>query len=100
MRDLVWKLRLDPRSHFRGNIPASAHEHSGSHRSGNGSNPYARLPNGRRHEHNRALDGHRVNVTLEKIDSRLSRQCRYHHTILVQKWLATPGCRIKLDFIP
>src|SRR5436190_12099357 len=25
---------------------------------------------------------------------------RYHHAILVQKWLATPGCRIKLHFIP
>jgi hypothetical protein len=25
---------------------------------------------------------------------------RYHHAKLVQKWLARPGCRIKLHFIP
>ena len=25
---------------------------------------------------------------------------RYHHTVLVQEWLARPGCRIKLHFIP
>ena len=25
---------------------------------------------------------------------------RYHHAILVQEWLAKPGCRIKLHFIP
>jgi hypothetical protein len=25
---------------------------------------------------------------------------RYHHAKLVQQWLARPGCRIKLDFIP
>jgi transposase len=25
---------------------------------------------------------------------------RYHHAILVQAWLARPGCRIKLHFIP
>ena len=25
---------------------------------------------------------------------------RYHHTKLVQEWLARPGCRIKLHFIP
>jgi transposase len=25
---------------------------------------------------------------------------RYHHAILVQKWLAEPGRRIKLHFIP
>jgi transposase len=25
---------------------------------------------------------------------------RYHHAKLVQEWLAQPGCRIKLHFIP
>jgi transposase len=25
---------------------------------------------------------------------------RYHHAKLVQAWLARPGCRIKLHFIP
>jgi transposase len=25
---------------------------------------------------------------------------RYHHAVLVQEWLARPGCRIKLHFIP
>ena len=25
---------------------------------------------------------------------------RYHHAKLVQEWLARPGCRIKLHFIP
>jgi hypothetical protein len=25
---------------------------------------------------------------------------RYHHTKLVQQWLARPGCGIKLHFIP
>ncbi len=25
---------------------------------------------------------------------------RYHHARLVQAWLARPGCRIKLHFIP
>src|SRR5262249_43941358 len=25
---------------------------------------------------------------------------RYHHARLVQEWLARPGCRIKLHFIP
>jgi transposase len=25
---------------------------------------------------------------------------RYHHAKLVQQWLARPGCRIKLHFIP
>jgi transposase len=25
---------------------------------------------------------------------------RYHHAKLVQSWLARPGCRIKLHFIP
>ena len=25
---------------------------------------------------------------------------RYHHAVLVQQWLARPGCRIKLHFIP
>src|SRR5215471_15369934 len=25
---------------------------------------------------------------------------RYHHAVLVQEWLARPGCRIKLHFVP
>ena len=25
---------------------------------------------------------------------------RYHHAKLVRQWLARPGCRIKLHFIP
>ncbi len=28
------------------------------------------------------------------------RGVRYHHAKLVQAWLARPGCRIKLPFIP
>lgn len=28
------------------------------------------------------------------------RDVRYHHAKLVQAWLARPGCRIKLHFIP
>ena len=25
---------------------------------------------------------------------------RYHHAVLVQEWLAKPGCRIKVHYIP
>ena len=51
-------------------------------------------------EHNPAADGDRSDVSAMRWVHVFVDNARYHHAKLVQAWLAQPGRRIKLHFIP
>src|SRR5450830_3633 len=91
-------LGAEPReARDRANERASAHQHSRRDRSGDRPNPDDRGP-----DHRRRLDDQSIEALypmLALIHVFLD-NARYHHANLVREWLALPGRRIKLHFIP
>jgi hypothetical protein len=47
-----------------------------------------------------AVDGDRVDLSRERLIHVFLDNARCHHAVLVQQWLARPGCRIKVHYIP
>src|SRR5262249_33927716 len=63
-------------------------------------NLHGTTDDGRWRQHDPADDRADGKVSEQAGDPSFLDNAKYHHAELVQQWLAQPGCRIKLHFIP
>ena len=94
-------LGAEPReARDRADERASTHQHSRRDRPGDRANPDDRGPDHRRRLDDQAAAIDRGALSVLALIHVFLDNARYHHAKLVQEWLALPGRRIKLHFIP